>query len=42
MRERMRELGGQLEVESSASGTVISVTIPLERSAQASRVSAAD
>jgi signal transduction histidine kinase len=42
MRERMRELGGQLEVESSASGTVISVTIPLERSGQASRVSAAD
>jgi signal transduction histidine kinase len=42
MRERMRELGGQLEVESSASGTMISVTIPLERSAQPSSVSAAD
>jgi signal transduction histidine kinase len=42
MRERMRELGGQLQVESSASGTVISATIPLETSAQTSRVSAAD
>lgn len=42
MRERMRELGGRLEVESSASGTLISVTIPLQRSAQPSGVSAAD
>ena len=41
MRERMRELGGQLEVESSASGTLISVTIPFERSAQPASVSAA-
>jgi signal transduction histidine kinase len=42
MRERMRELGGQLEVEASASGTVISVTIPFERSAHPVDVSAAD
>jgi two-component system, NarL family, sensor kinase len=30
MRERMRQLGGQLAVESSGSGTIIRVAVPIE------------
>ena len=41
MRERLRELGGQLEIR-SAHGTIISVTMPLRESAKAVDASAAD
>jgi len=41
MRERLRELGGQLEIR-SRQGTIISVTIPLRESAKAVDASAAD
>jgi signal transduction histidine kinase len=34
MRERLRQLGGTLEIESSRSGTVVTVKLPLERAAQ--------
>ena len=34
MRERLRELGGQLSVQSRAPGTLISVTMPLPQSAK--------
>jgi signal transduction histidine kinase len=34
MRERLRELGGQLDIQSKAPGTVISVTLPLTQSDQ--------
>jgi signal transduction histidine kinase len=42
MRERMRELGGQLDLQSKAPGTLISVTMPLPQTAQAANFSAAD
>jgi signal transduction histidine kinase len=41
MRERLRELGGQLEIR-SGQGTIISVTMPLRESAKAVDASAAD
>lgn len=34
MRERLRQLGGTLEIESSRSGTVVTVKLPLERASQ--------
>jgi signal transduction histidine kinase len=42
MRERMCELGGQLNIQPRAPGTMISVTIPLSEKAQESAASAAD
>jgi signal transduction histidine kinase len=30
IRERMRELGGRLEIESNSHGTVVRVSLPLE------------
>ncbi|HEX4425253.1 MAG TPA: CHASE3 domain-containing protein [Terriglobales bacterium] len=33
MRERIRELGGRLDIQSTGGGTLISVTMPLERTA---------
>src|SRR5260370_36627321 len=41
MRERLRELGGQLEIRSEH-GTIVSVTMPLRESAKAVDASAAD
>ena len=41
MRERLRELGGQLEIR-SGHGTIVSVTMPLRESAKAIDASAAD
>ena len=41
MRERLRELGGQLEIR-SGHGTIVSVTMPLRESAKAVDASAAD
>jgi signal transduction histidine kinase len=41
MRERLRELGGQLEIR-SGNGTIISVTMPLRDSAKTADASAAD
>jgi signal transduction histidine kinase len=35
MRERLRQLGGTLEIESSKSGTVVTVKLPVERVSQA-------
>ena len=37
MRERLRELGGQLSVQSRVPGTLISVTMPLPQSANSAR-----
>ncbi|PYX77002.1 MAG: hypothetical protein DMG78_00110 [Acidobacteria bacterium] len=34
MRERVRELGGRLEVRSNKTGTTVHVTLPLARSAR--------
>lgn len=42
MRERMRELGGQLSIQPCAPGTLISVTIPLSEKTNQADVSAAD
>jgi signal transduction histidine kinase len=42
MRERVRELGGRLEIQSNLSGTQISATIPLALPTRASSLSAAD
>ena len=42
MRERVRELGGRLEIQSSLSGTRISATMPLAPSTRGPSVSAAD
>lgn len=42
MRERMRELGGQLTIQPCATGILISVTIPLAEAVQRPDVSAAD
>jgi PAS domain S-box-containing protein len=41
MRERVRELGGRLEIESDSSGTTLTVTIPLTASAGLPQTSAA-
>ncbi|MGA8538794.1 MAG: CHASE3 domain-containing protein [Terriglobales bacterium] len=41
MRERIRELGGQLTIQPSAPGTLISVSLPLPKMAKADTVSAA-
>jgi signal transduction histidine kinase len=30
MQERLRQMGGQLEVQSNASGTLVSATLPIE------------
>jgi two-component system NarL family sensor kinase len=42
MRERMRELGGQLNIQSSAPGIMISVTLPIPESTNQTEVTAAD
>ncbi len=42
MRERVRELGGQLDIQSNPVGTQISVTLPLAPVAKESSISAAD
>jgi signal transduction histidine kinase len=42
MRERMRELGGQLSIQRCVPGTLISVSIPLSEGASEMTVSAAD
>jgi signal transduction histidine kinase len=42
MRERIRELGGQLEIHSTGTGTLISVSMPLPEKPQTPLVSAAD
>ncbi|MFZ0288673.1 MAG: CHASE3 domain-containing protein [Candidatus Sulfotelmatobacter sp.] len=42
MRERVRELGGQLEIQSNLSGTQISVTMPLAAATRGPSTSAAD
>lgn len=42
MRERVRELGGQMEVQSSSAGTGISVSLPMSANETTSTVSAAD
>jgi signal transduction histidine kinase len=42
MRERIRELGGQLDIKSTATGTLISATMPLPAAPKNSQVSAAD
>jgi len=42
MRERIRELGGQLDIQSTSTGTLISASLPLQEKPTPSRVSAAD
>jgi signal transduction histidine kinase len=42
MRERVRELGGQLDIQSDYSGTLISVTLPLRERMRERSISAAD
>jgi signal transduction histidine kinase len=42
MRERLRELGGQLDIQSKVNGTLVSVTMPLPETAITTAVSAAD
>ncbi|MFZ0802464.1 MAG: CHASE3 domain-containing protein [Terriglobales bacterium] len=42
MRERMRDLGGQLNIQASAPGTVVSVILPILEKPDASEVTAAD
>jgi signal transduction histidine kinase len=42
MRERIRELGGQLDIKSTGKGTLISVTMPLPAPSKNPQVSAAD
>jgi signal transduction histidine kinase len=42
MRERMQDLGGELGIERSESGTLISATIPLASDAGANLTPAAD
>ena len=42
MRERIRELGGQIRIEPSSPGTLISVVMPLSTSTARAGVSAAD
>jgi two-component system, NarL family, sensor kinase len=42
MRERLRELGGQLDIQSRASGTLVSVTMPLPPVGKTANATAAD
>ena len=42
MRERMRELGGHLDIQSDPTGTLISVTMPLQERVRTIDVAAAD
>jgi signal transduction histidine kinase len=42
MRERLRQLGGALEIESAKVGTVVSVRLPLERSSRQEGLSVVD
>jgi signal transduction histidine kinase len=42
MRERVRELGGELDIQSSPTGTLISVTLPLRQPTREPVISAAD
>ena len=42
MRERLRELGGQLDIQAKAPGTLISVTMPLNEATNNTSASAAD
>ncbi len=42
MRERVRELGGQLDIQSNPAGTQISVTLPLAPATREASISAAD
>jgi signal transduction histidine kinase len=42
MRERIHELGGQFDVQSGASGTLVSVTLPYSQRPQPASTSAAD
>jgi signal transduction histidine kinase len=42
MRERLRELGGQLDIQSRASGTLVSVTMPLPPVGKTAHATAAD
>jgi signal transduction histidine kinase len=42
MRERMRELGGHLDIQSGPTGTLISVTMPLQERVRTVDVAAAD
>jgi signal transduction histidine kinase len=42
MRERVRELGGELDIQSSPTGTLISVTLPLRQQTRELIISAAD
>lgn len=42
MRERVRELGGQLDIQSNHTGTLISVTLPLREKTRERSISAAD
>ena len=42
MRERLRQLGGALEIESAKVGTVVSVILPLERGASQEGLSVVD
>jgi signal transduction histidine kinase len=42
MRERLRELGGQLDIQSRASGTLVSVTMPLPPVGKTAHAAAAD
>lgn len=39
MRERVRELGGRLEIQSDKTGTIVSATLPMSKSLLASEVS---
>ena len=42
MRERMRELGGQLDIQSTATGSLVSVSLPLREKTNPILVAAAD
>ncbi|HTF42680.1 MAG TPA: ATP-binding protein, partial [Terriglobales bacterium] len=42
MRERMRELGGQLNIRSTPTGTMVSVSMPLPEKSENPRISSAD
>jgi signal transduction histidine kinase len=42
MRERMRELGGQLNIQSTPTGTLVSVSMPLREKSENIQLSAAD
>lgn len=42
MRERLRQLGGALDIESAKAGTVVSVILPLERGSKQEGLSVVD